>query len=142
MVSLIRSNTKTISEINWTDREYSLRYNADVAQKEVKMYCNTKQFPSLSFCGPNSKPHGARRLSVMVYVTFSIYHVTVLYVHQWYTNLGYMVYHKKQERYQPVTNFTIFCYFVSVSTCSFRVFICMQRINIIQVSMLNFIMFV
>ena len=24
------------------------------------MYCNKNQFPELSFCGPHSKPHGAR----------------------------------------------------------------------------------
>ena len=27
------------------------------------MYCNTNQFPELTFCGPHSKPHGARGLS-------------------------------------------------------------------------------
>ena len=27
------------------------------------MYCNTNQFPELSFCCPHSKPHGARGLS-------------------------------------------------------------------------------
>ena len=28
--------------------------------KDVKMYCNTNQFPALPLCGPHSKPHGAR----------------------------------------------------------------------------------
>ena len=27
------------------------------------MYCKTNQFPALPFCGPHSKPHGARGLS-------------------------------------------------------------------------------
>ena len=26
----------------------------------MKIYCNTNQFPSLSFCGPHFKPHGTR----------------------------------------------------------------------------------
>ena len=30
--------------------------------KDVKIYCNTNQFPTLHFCGPHSKPHGARGL--------------------------------------------------------------------------------
>ena len=48
---------------NWTDRDYHVQDNADVEQKDAKMNCNTNKFPELSFCGPNSKPHGARRLS-------------------------------------------------------------------------------
>ena len=28
--------------------------------KDVKIYCNTNQFPELPFCVPNSKPHSAR----------------------------------------------------------------------------------
>ena len=28
--------------------------------KDIKMYCNTNQFPALPFCGPHSKTHGAR----------------------------------------------------------------------------------
>ena len=31
--------------------------------KDVKIYCNTNQFPALPFCGPHSKPHGARGMS-------------------------------------------------------------------------------
>ena len=30
--------------------------------KYVKKNCNKNQFPALTFCGPHSKPHGARRL--------------------------------------------------------------------------------
>ena len=32
--------TKIPNEIKWTDREYNVQDNADVAQKYVKMYCN------------------------------------------------------------------------------------------------------
>ena len=46
----------------WTEREYHVQDNADVEHKDVKMYCNTNQFPTLVFCGPHSKPHGARGL--------------------------------------------------------------------------------
>ena len=37
--------------------------NAGVAQKDIKMFCDTTQFPSLQFCGPHTKPHGVRGLS-------------------------------------------------------------------------------
>ena len=50
-------------EIKLIDRQYGVKDNADVKHKDVKMYCNTNQFPELSFCGPHSKHHGARRLS-------------------------------------------------------------------------------
>ena len=36
--------------------------NAAVGLNDVNMYCNTNQFPALPFCGPHSKPHGARGL--------------------------------------------------------------------------------
>ena len=64
MVSLISANTeKVFSERIWTDRQYHVQYNADLSHKDMKMYCNTNQFLALTFCGPNSKPHGARRMS-------------------------------------------------------------------------------
>ena len=47
----------------WTERKYHVQDNASVELKDVKMYCNTNQFPALPFCGPYSKPHGARGLS-------------------------------------------------------------------------------
>ena len=50
-------------ERKWTERNYHIQDNAAVELKDVKMYCNTNQFPSLPFCGPHSKPHGARGLS-------------------------------------------------------------------------------
>ena len=46
-----------------TERKYHVQDNAAVELKYVKMYCNTNQFPGLSFSGPHSKPHGARGLS-------------------------------------------------------------------------------
>ena len=36
-----------------TEREYHVQDNADVEHKDVKMYCNTNQFPTLPFCGPH-----------------------------------------------------------------------------------------
>ena len=53
-----------------TDREYHVQYNADVEYKDVKFYCNTNQFPELSFCGPNFKTHGARGLSTNYHLRF------------------------------------------------------------------------
>ena len=50
-------------ERKWTDRQYHVQDNSDVEHKDVKNYCNTNQFPELSFSGPHSKPHGARGLS-------------------------------------------------------------------------------
>ena len=48
------------SKRKWTDREYHVLYNVDVAHKEVKMYCDKNQLPELIFCGPHPKPHGTR----------------------------------------------------------------------------------
>ena len=47
-------------ERKWKDRQYHVQDNADVAHQYVRMYCNTTQLPALPFCGPHSKPHGAR----------------------------------------------------------------------------------
>ena len=49
-------------EIKWTDRQYHVQDNSDVVHQDVKIYCNTNQFPVLPFCGPHSKPRGARGL--------------------------------------------------------------------------------
>ena len=46
----------------WTEKKYHVQYNAAVELKDVKIYCDTNQFPELPFCGPNYKPHGARGL--------------------------------------------------------------------------------
>ena len=55
-----RKPRKRFMERKWTERKYHVQDNADVELKDVKMYCNTNQFPALPFCGPYSKPHGAR----------------------------------------------------------------------------------
>ena len=47
---------KISSKIKWTDREYHVKENADVARKDVKIYCDTNQFPILPFCGSHPKP--------------------------------------------------------------------------------------
>ena len=60
ILSLIRENEKLFMEIKWTYRQYHVKYNADISHKDVKMYCDTNQLPSLSFCGPHYKPHDAR----------------------------------------------------------------------------------
>ena len=57
-------------ERKYTDRQYHVQDNADVDLKDVKMYCNTNQFPVLSFSGPYSKPHGARGLSKHYHLRF------------------------------------------------------------------------
>ena len=53
---------KRSSKIKWTEREYPVPDNADVAHQDVKMYCDTNQFPTLPFFGSRPKPHGARGL--------------------------------------------------------------------------------
>ena len=53
-----------------TDRHYHVQDNADVEHQYVSMYCNTKQFPALPFCGPYSKPHGARGLGKYYHMCF------------------------------------------------------------------------
>ena len=55
----------------WTERKYHIQNNEDVELKDVKMYCNTNQFPTLPFCGPHSKPHGARGLGKHYHLRFN-----------------------------------------------------------------------
>ena len=50
-------------ERKWTDRQYHVQDNSDVAHQYVRMYCNKNQFPELQFNVPHSKPHGVRGLS-------------------------------------------------------------------------------
>ena len=54
---------KRASERKRTDRKYHVQDNVDVAHKYVKIYFSTKKLVELPFCGPYSKPHGARGLS-------------------------------------------------------------------------------
>ena len=53
-----------------TDREHHVQDNADVSHQDVRIYCNTNQFPALTFCVPHSKPHGARGLSKHYHLRF------------------------------------------------------------------------
>ena len=82
------------------------------------MYFNTKQFPALQFCGPHSKPHGARGLSKHYHLRFdpkigngvcensrtacACSECTIIIDKPWISGIPF----KKQERYQPVTNCT------------------------------------
>ena len=50
-------------ERKFTYRQYHVQDNSDVELKDVRMYCNTNQFPELSFSGPHYKPHGTGGLS-------------------------------------------------------------------------------
>ena len=63
MVPLIKGDKKRFMERKWTERKYRIQDNAAVELKDVRMYCNTNQFPQLLFSGPHSKPHGERGLS-------------------------------------------------------------------------------
>ena len=47
-----------------TDRKYHVQDNADIAHKYVKIYCDTNQFPTLTFCGPHPKPRRERGVSL------------------------------------------------------------------------------
>ena len=57
-------------EIKWTEIKYHIQNNSAVELKDLKMYCNTNQFPELSFSGPHYKPHGARGLSKHYHLCF------------------------------------------------------------------------
>ena len=62
--------SKRYSKRKWTDREYHVQDNADVAHKFLKMYCDTNQFPALPFFVSYTKPHGARELSKHYHLRF------------------------------------------------------------------------
>ena len=57
-------------ERKWTEKKYHVEENASVEIKDVKIYCNTNQFPELTFCGPHSKPHGKRGLGKYYHLSF------------------------------------------------------------------------
>ena len=42
-------NNKRSMERKWTDRQYHVQDNCDVAHQYVRMYCNTNKFPEISF---------------------------------------------------------------------------------------------
>ena len=70
MVPLIKEDKKRFTERKFTDRQYHVQDNANVELKYVKPYCNTNQFPELSFSGPHSKPHGSRGLGKHYHLSF------------------------------------------------------------------------
>ena len=92
--------------------------DADFAHKEVKMYCNTNQFPALPFFGPHPKPHGDRGLIKNHNLRFDIKlgHgiceiiripcACVSFIPMIYKPWIYSITSNKQSRYQPVTNCT------------------------------------
>ena len=57
-------------ERKWTDRQYHVQGNSAVAHTDVRVYCNTNQFPALPFCGPPYKPHGARGMIKHYHLNF------------------------------------------------------------------------
>ena len=46
-----------------TGREYHVQYGPDVSHREVKIYFNTNQFPTLPFCGPHPNRYSDKVLS-------------------------------------------------------------------------------
>ena len=56
----------------WTERKYHVQENASVELKYVKIYCNKNQLPALPFCGPHSKPYGARGLGRHYHFRFDL----------------------------------------------------------------------
>ena len=46
---------KRCSKIKWTDIEYHVQDNADFPHKDVKMYCDTKKIPNITFLRFSSK---------------------------------------------------------------------------------------
>ena len=100
------------------DRQYHVQYNAAVAHKDLKMYCNTNQFPALPFCVPHSEPHGARGLSKhyhlrfdpklgnfvcsILLIPYACVACTSILDKTWITGIP----SDKKERYKPVTKCT------------------------------------
>ena len=82
------------------------------------MYCNKNQFPALPFCGPHSKPHGARGLSKHYHLRFdpklgmrvcairripcTCFACTSMLDKEWISGIP----SDKQDRYKPVTKCT------------------------------------
>ena len=101
-----------------TERKYHVQGNDDVELKDVKMYCNTNQFPTLPFCGPHSKPHGARGIGKDYHLRFdpklgmgkceiccipcACVPCKAMLDKPWISSTP----SEKQERYKPVTNCT------------------------------------
>ena len=117
-------------EIKWTDRQYHVQGNSAVAHQDVKMYCNTNQFPSLPFCGPHSKPHGARGLSKHYHLRFDpklgngiceirripcdFFACTLILDKPWISGIP----SDEQERHKPVTKCTYWQVLGSFNNCN------------------------
>ena len=115
MESLIR---KIFSKIKQIDREYHVQYNADVAHKDVKIYCDANQLPTLPFCGSHPKPRVERMLGkhsnlrfgpnlghgicAIIRIPCACVACTSMLDKHWISSIQ----STKQARYQPVTNFT------------------------------------
>ena len=109
---------KRASKRKQTDIYYHVQDNADVAHKDVKIYCNTNQFSALPFCGPHHKPHGERGLSKNYHLRFdpnlghdicvirripcACIECTSMLDKPWISGIP----SNKQTCYQPVTNCT------------------------------------
>ena len=105
-------------EIKWTDRQYHVHNNANIAHKDVILYCNTNKTPALPFCGPHSKPHDERGLSKHYHLCFdtklgsdicairriscACVKCTPMLDKHWISGIP----PGKQEHYKPVTNCT------------------------------------
>ena len=101
-----------------TYRQYHVCNNADVARKDVRMYCNNNQFTVLPFCGTYSKPHGTVSLSKHYHLRFNpklgngvcaLLRIpcacvawTSILEKPWISGMP----SDKQERYKPVTKCT------------------------------------
>ena len=90
------------------------------------MYCDTNQFPTLPFCGPHTKPYGARGLSKNYHVRFDpkLDHCICVIrripcacvgctsiLESWYSV-------KEQARYQTVTNCNYWPILGSYNNCN------------------------
>ena len=117
-------------ERKWTEIKYHVQENALVELKDVKMYCNTNQFPELPFCGLHYKPHGARGLSKHYHLHFypklsmgvcAIHHIPcacVACTSMLYKPCIYGTPPDKQERYKPVTKCTYWTVLGAFNNCN------------------------
>ena len=64
--AIYQGKKKRFMERKWKEIKYHFKDNAAMELKDVRMYCNTNKFPELPFCGPHSKPHVARGLSIEI----------------------------------------------------------------------------
>ena len=111
-------NNKLFMKIKCTYIQYHVQDNADVSQQYVRIYCNKNQFPALPFCGPHSKPHGARGMSKHYHLCFDtklgngfcairlITCACVAFTSMLDKPWIYGIPSDKKERYKPVTKCT------------------------------------